>query len=156
MSFLIALIPDLLKSVFGGLSTKMAMYLSITLISISGGGYLVYKYMDMRLEVESQRALVKGYEVSITRLSEGLGNAEKTLSESKRDFKDAIERSRKLRNDFESNRAKFIEAQNVFDKECGRFDRLMQKKAGLVVRAANRATDRVWDNYKEATSTSSN
>jgi len=62
MGFLLALVPDLVKNLFGGMSSKMAMYLAGSLILMGGTGYLIYNYMSMEVEVARLESRITEYE----------------------------------------------------------------------------------------------
>lgn len=145
-----------LKSVFGfAFSTsKRAKITMIVLLFISltvTATYITYKYSSMQAELsEKELHLQLAYKANED-LGVQLSQATEEIQKQREEFDNAILNRKKLEGKLIAVKQEKDDALAVFDKECGRIERLMDKKASLIVRYANRATGRVYDEFKAET-----
>jgi len=152
MNILLLVLKEALGFLFS--SKKMAIYTLISLGALSVTGsvwYLTNKYGNMKMELMSSKLLSDALQEANKNMALQIGDLVDAAIKKQQEFDDALAKREELEHNLAHVKSQQKEALGVFEKECGRVDRLMQKKSGLVVRAANRATQRVWDDFKEAT-----
>ena len=154
-SLLSEIIKPILGFAFGTKAkAKISMVVLLMGLIVAFSVYVTSKYSGMKTQLAETELIIQGYEMSAKLLSEKLQHNEKMLLEQSNTFAVANRRRVALEEKLNESARLSKEAQDVFEKECGRVDRLMQKKASLVVRYANRATERVWDEFETATTPS--
>lgn len=151
------LLGPILKFAFGSIvRTKITIGIIGALGLTLAGMWIVNEYNSVKIENAELRASNEAFQASNKTLSDHIVKIESELSKQDAEYKQAIINRQSL----EKQIAKVNEDRKndleVFDKECGRFERLMQKKASLVVRAANRGTKRVFGEIEAAATPSDN
>lgn len=151
------LLGPILKFAFGSIvRTKITIGIIGALGLTLAGMWVVNEYNSVKIENAELRASNQAFQASNKTLSDHIVKIESELSKQDTEYKQAIINRQSL----EKQIAKVNEDRKndleVFDKECGRFERLMQKKASLVVRAANRGTKRVFSEIEAAATPSDN
>jgi len=139
------------KNLFTGGNGKYAIYAVLGVSVAIGIWWVMDEYGDMKAIIAKQEAAIENYEVANKSLAEHLENCSKEKDEMRDEYNTAIQNRKVLESKLGSTVKEKSDALEVFEKECGRIERLMQKKASLVVRFANRATDRLRLQFQEAT-----
>ena len=141
-------------ALFGSAAAIKRTMLILGVVVIGGVvWYLTNAYGEMKVTVAEQRVTIDNFVLANEALGITIGTLQLELSVLEADYASSNERRATLAHQLEDNRQSSVEALNVFDKECGRLERLMQKKASLIVRLSNRGTSRVRDELEEATTT---
>jgi hypothetical protein len=152
LTILSAFLKPVLGFAFGTKGKAKFTIIILSLISVAiVTWYLMDKYSDMKVLVAEQNVALNNYAESNKQLALYLAKAEQEKENIKKDFTEAIQRRITLEESLNHVKQEKENALSVFEKECGRLDRLMQKKASLVVRFANRTTDELFKQFQEAT-----
>ncbi len=139
------------KELFTGEYAKYGIY-AVAIVSLGiGVWWITDEYGDMKVRVAEQEILINALTTANTEAQLALSKVTEERDNQQKEFLDSVARRTRLETKLQDSREAADNAIKVFEKECGRIERLMQKKASLIVRFANRATDELRDEFKEAT-----
>lgn len=129
----------------------------IALLSLIGGAwYLTDTYNDALNQVTKLKAEKQQVEQALS-LQEGENeNLKQRIAKVEQDFSQSIKRREALEEQLKDLESEYDEQVKVFNKERGRFARLFEKKAQLIVNRANAATERLRDEFRKTTTDNKN
>lgn len=158
---MISIALEVLKKFLGfAFGSKSRSMISIGVIGAIGlavsAMWLTNQYNSVKIENAKLRSANEAFDTANQALITQVQNLEDGIKSQSEEYESAIIKRRSLEDDLLKVREARTNDQQVFEKECGRLERLMQKKASLVVRLANRGTKRVFKQLEAATETAAN
>lgn len=141
----------LVKKLFTGDYAKYGVYAVFIMSLLIGVWWVTDKYGDMKALAVEQKALINVLTTSNVEAQLALSKVIEERDSQRKSYDTALANRSVLESRLASTVKEKDDALKVFEKECGRIERLMQKKASLIVRYANRATNRLHDDFREAT-----
>lgn len=151
------ILSPVLKFAFGSAARIKITITIIAVIAVGGGvWYVTDQYSNMKVKVAELEVQLKDCRGTAKELRQHLIGKEQEIIDKQSRFDEVIENRRKLESEFKQLERRKESDLEVFNKECGRFERLMQKKASLIVKLANRAAERLRDRAEAATRTDDN
>ena len=121
----------------------------------AGAWWLNSQYEKALAQVEVLKAEKNSAIEANKALAENIAHLNGKIDEIQESYEQAIERRAELEKELRDLDAEYREAVAVFEKEKGRFARLFERKAGLIVLKANKATEKVFNEIEEAANESS-
>lgn len=151
------LIGEFIKNIvgfgFGGGRAKYTVGIFFVIGLVAGGMWLMHEYDSVKIENAKLVSANEQFSKANEELYKQVADLQNRIEKQENEYKEAVIRRGTLEERINTITQERANDQQVFEKECGRFERLMQKKGKLVVRAANRATKRVFKRIEDSTAT---
>jgi flagellar motility protein MotE (MotC chaperone) len=149
--FIGEIIKPLMSWVFKSASRIKWLLIILSVAAAAGGAWWLNSQYEKALAQAEVLKSEKASAVEANRvLGENIAHLNGKIDEIQKSYEEAIERRAELEKELRDLDAEYQEAVAVFEKEKGRFNRLFERKAGLIILKANKATEKVFNDLEAA------